>query len=505
MPSQLLQTKSIDRLLEETAEEGHRLRKSLGPWSLAALGIGAIIGTGIFVLTGTAAEGENLQVASIWKAPVLDLFMHGANAMGTSGRPGAGPAIAVSFLLVALVCALAGLCYAELASMIPVAGSAYTYSYATLGEIVAWIIGWDLILEYAVSNMAVAVGFSAYIDSLLRNLGINLPREFMGPMFVSGQRTGAYFNVPGFLIVMIITVVLVLGIRESAGANNFMVAVKITAILIFVIFASKHIETSNWKPFMPNGWQGVLTGGAIVFFTYIGFDSVSTAAEECRNPQRDVPFGIIASLIICAILYVSVAVVLTGIQHWQTLRNAAPVANALEAIGMHNIQRWVTVGALTGMLSSLLVFQLGQARVWFAMSRDGLLPAAFSRVHDRFRTPHISTIAAGLFVAIPAGIFDIGTLADLSNIGTLFAFVLVSVGVMVLRRRQPDRPRKFRTPLVPLVPILSILCCLVLMLSLPLETWVRFFVWLVIGLVIYFSYSKARSEFGSSPRTQRTS
>ncbi len=500
MASQLFQTKSIDRLLEETAEEGHRLRKSLGPWSLTALGIGAIIGTGIFILTGTAAAGEVLQVSSIWKAPVLDLVLHGTSAMGTAGRPGAGPGIALSFLMVALVCALAGLCYAELASMIPVAGSAYTYTYATLGEIVAWIIGWDLILEYAVSNMAVAVGFSAYVDSLLRNLGINLPREFMEPMFMSGQRTGAIFNVPGFLIVMIITVILVIGIRESAGANNFMVTVKIAAILIFIIFAGRHIQTTNWTPFLPNGWQGVLTGGAIVFFTYIGFDSVSTAAEECRDPQRNVPFGIIASLIICAILYVSVAVVLTGIQNWQTLRNAAPVANALEAIGLHNIQRWVTVGALTGMLSSLLVFQLGQARVWFAMSRDGLLPRVFSSVHSRFRTPHVSTIAAGLFVAIPAGIFDIGTLADLSNIGTLFAFILVSMGVMVLRRRQPERRRGFRTPWVPAVPILSILCCLVLMLSLPLETWVRFFVWLVIGLAIYFSYSKARSEFGTKAR-----
>jgi APA family basic amino acid/polyamine antiporter len=500
MPSQLLQTKSIDRLLEETAEEGHRLRKTLGPWSLTALGIGAIIGTGIFILTGTAAAGEVLQVSSIWKAPVLDLILHGTSAMGTAGRPGAGPGIALSFLLVALVCALAGLCYAELASMIPVAGSAYTYTYATLGEIVAWIIGWDLILEYAVSNMAVAVGFSAYIDSLLRNLGITLPREFMGPMFVAGQRTESLFNVPGFLIVMVITVILVLGIRESAGANNLMVTVKVAAILIFVIFAGRHIEPSNWTPFMPNGWQGVLTGGAIVFFTYIGFDSVSTAAEECRDPQRDVPFGIIASLIICAILYVSVAVVLTGIQHWETLRNAAPVANALEAIGLHNIQRWVTVGALTGMISSMLVFQLGQARVWFSMSRDGLLPAAFSRVHRRFRTPHISTIAAGFFVAIPAGIFDIGTLADLSNIGTLFAFSLVAAGVLVLRKRQPERRRGFRTPWVPVIPILAILCCLVLMLSLPLETWVRFFVWLAIGLAIYFSYSKARSEFGRQPR-----
>jgi APA family basic amino acid/polyamine antiporter len=500
MPSQLLRRKSIDKLLAEADDAEHRLRKSLGPWSLTALGIGAIIGTGIFILTGTAAAGEVLQVHSIWKAPLLDLVLHGSSALGTAGRPGAGPAIALSFLLVALVCALAGLCYAELASMIPIAGSAYTYTYATLGEIIAWIIGWDLILEYAVSNMAVAVGFSAYVDSLLQSFGIHLPRQFMEPMFVAGVRSGSYFNVPGFLIVMLITVILVLGIRESAGANNLMVTVKIIAILVFIFAASRYVQVANWKPFMPNGWQGVLTGGAIVFFTYIGFDSVSTAAEECERPQHDVPFGIIASLIICAVLYVSVAVVLTGIQYWPTLRNAAPVANALQAIGLHRVQRWVTVGALTGMLSSLLVFQLGQARVWFAMSRDGLLPRVFSKVHRRFRTPHVSTWAAGFFVAIPAGIFDIGTLADLSNIGTLFAFMLVSLGVIVLRRSQPERPRKFRTPWVPVVPILSILSCLVLMASLPLETWARFVVWLIIGLVIYFSYSKRHSEFGSQPR-----
>ena len=500
MASQLLRKKSIDKLLAEAEEPEHRLRRTLGPWSLTALGVGAIIGTGIFILTGTAAAGEVLEVQSVWKAPLLDLILHGGQAVGMAGRPGAGPAIALSFLMVAVVCALAGLCYAELASMIPIAGSAYTYTYATLGEIVAWIIGWDLILEYAVSNMAVAVGFSAYVDALLQSFGIKLPRELMEPMFVSGRATGAYFNVPGFLIVMAITVILVIGIRESANANNLMVAVKVLAILVFIVAASRYVEPSNWKPFMPNGWQGVLTGGAIVFFTYIGFDSVSTAAEECRHPQRDVPFGIIASLVICAILYVTVAVVLTGIQHWETLRNAAPVANALNAIGLHNIQRWVTVGALTGMVSSLLVFQLGQARVWFAMSRDGLLPRAFSSVHKRFRTPHVSTITAGFFVAIPAGIFDIGTLADLSNIGTLFAFLLVALGVLVLRRKQPERMRAFRTPWVPVVPILAILCCFILMASLPLETWVRFLVWLAIGLTIYFTYSRHRSEFGKAPR-----
>ena len=498
MLSQLLSTKSIDKLLAAAEEPEHRLRKTLGPWSLTALGIGAIIGTGIFILTGTAAAGEVVKVQSILKAPLMDVLLHGRHAVGIAGRPGAGPAIALSFFLVAIACALAGLCYAELASMIPIAGSAYTYSYATLGEIVAWIIGWDLILEYAVSNMAVAVGFSAYIDSLLQGFGLHLPRQLAEPFIVAGQRTGAWFNLPGVLVVMILTVVLVRGIRESAGANNLMVTVKIVAIFIFIVAASRYIHVSNWKPFMPNGWQGVMTGGAIVFFTYIGFDSVSTAAEECRNPQRDVPFGIIASLIICTTLYCSVAVVLTGIQHWQTLRNAAPVANALEAIGLTHVERWVTVGALTGMLSSLLVYQLGQARVWYSMSRDGLLPKVFSRVHPRFRTPHVSTWVAGFFVAIPAGLFDIGTLADLSNIGTLFAFVLVSLGVLVLRRKQPERRRAFRTPWVPFLPVASVICCLILMASLPVETWLRFVVWLVIGLTIYFVYSRHHSEFGQA-------
>jgi APA family basic amino acid/polyamine antiporter len=500
LATQLFQKKSIDKLIADADSPGHQLRKSLGPWSLTALGIGAIIGTGIFILTGTAAAGEVLEVHSLLKAPLLDVLLHGSKALGTAGRPGAGPAIALSFLLVAIACALAGLCYAELASMIPIAGSAYTYSYATLGEIVAWIIGWDLILEYAVSNMAVAVGFSAYVDSLLRGFGLELPRKLMEPMFAEGKYTGAWFNVPGFLIVMILTVILVVGIRESASANNLMVCVKIVAILIFIVAASRYIHVSNWKPFMPNGWQGVLTGGAIVFFTYIGFDSVSTAAEECENPQKDVPFGIICSLIICATLYVTVALVLTGVQHWQTLRNAAPVANALMALGMPGVMKWVSIGALTGMISSLLVFQLGQARVWFAMSRDGLLPEVFCRVHPRFMTPHISTWVAGFFVAIPAGMFDIGTLADLSNIGTLFAFVLVALGVLVLRKKQPERRRAFRTPWVPVVPILAIVSCVILMASLPIETWVRFFVWLAIGLVIYLTYSRHHSEFGRAPR-----
>ena len=496
MDSQLLAKKSIDRLLADAEDPEHRLRKGLGPWSLTAIGIGAVIGTGIFTLIGTATAGQNLEVRSVLKAPLLDVVLHGRHALGVAGRPGAGPAIALSFFLVAIACALAGLCYAELASMIPIAGSAYTYSYATLGEIVAWIIGWDLILEYAVSNMAVAVGFSAYIDSLLSGLGLKLPDTIANPVFDGSlNHTGSYFNVPGFLIVMVLTVILVRGIRESARANNVIVTVKIVAIFIFIVFASRYIQPANWKPFMPNGWQGVLTGGAIVFFTYIGFDSVSTCAEETLNPQKDVPFGIIASLVVCTILYCSVAVVLTGIQPWKALGNAAPVANALHAIGLFNVERWVTVGALMGMLSSLLVYQLGQARVWFAMSRDGLLPRVFSNVHPRFRTPHVSTWVAGFVVAIPAGLFDIGTLADLSNIGTLFAFVLVSLGVMVLRRKQPERRRGFRAPWAPILPVAAIICCLILMASLPVETWLRFLIWLILGLGIYLGYSRFHSEF----------
>lgn len=497
MPNQLFRTKSIDKLIADSEEPEHRLRKTLGPWSLTALGIGAIVGAGIFVLTGTAAAGQKLEFHSILNAPLLEALRSGEHALGVSGRPGAGPAIALSFLLVAIVCGLAGLCYAELSSMIPIAGSAYTYTYATLGEIVAWIIGWDLILEYAVSNMAVAVGYSAYIDSLLQSFGITLPRKFMEPILVGGKWSGAYFDLPGFLIVMILTVILVIGIRESAGANNVMVAVKIIAIFVFLAAAAPHVKVSNWKPFMPNGWQGVLTGGAIVFFSYIGFDSVSTAAEECEHPQKDVPFGIIASLIVCAVLYIAVAVVLTGIQEWPQLANAAPVANALHAIGLVSVERWVVVGALMGMTSSLLVYQLGQARIWFAMSRDGLLPRVFSNVHRRFRTPHVSTWVAGIFVALPAGVFDIGTLADLSNIGTLFAFALVALGVLVLRRKQPARHRGFRVPWVPFVPLAAIICCVILMASLPVETWLRFVIWLLIGLAIYFGYSRHRSEFAS--------
>jgi len=490
VPSQLFRKKGIDDLIRASEDPAKRLRKTLGPWSLTALGIGAVIGSGIFTVIGTAATGK--EVAGVLKVPLLDLiFAHGT----TVGRPGAGPAITLSFVLVAIACAFAGLCYAELASMIPIAGSAYTYSYATLGEIFAWIIGWDLILEYAVSNMSVAVGFSAYLQDLFDNLfGFKLPPELAFPPFPAPGGPAGYFNVPALLITMAVTWLLVRGVKESAGANTGMVLIKLAAILIFCLGSARAINTANWHPFAPHGFPGILTGASIVFFSYIGFDSVSTAAEECRRPQRDLPIGILATLAICTIAYCAVSLVLTGIVNWKTLDPDAPVAKALEVLHFNRLRLWVTAGALMGMLSSLLVYQYGQARIWFAMSRDKLLPKMFSAVHKTYQTPHISTWIAGFVVGIPAGIWDIDTFAELSNIGTLFAFILVSAGVIVLRRTEPERKRAFRVPLVPLVPVLSILCCLLLMAGLPLETWIRFFVWLIVGLVIYFAWSRKQSD-----------
>ncbi len=503
--NQLLCCKSIDKLIAEAEQPEHQLRKTLGPWSLTALGIGAIIGSGIFVLTGTAAAGEHFEAPSILHAQVLDLvvnFLRTGTTAGAlmHGRPAAGPSIALSFILVAIACSFAGLCYAELASMIPIAGSAYTYSYATLGEIFAWIIGWDLILEYVVSNVAVAVGFSGYSKAQLAVFGIHLSDKWSSPVWAAGQWTGAYFNLPGFLIVFILTLLLVRGVRESAEANNVMVVIKIGAILTFLVVGGMLVNKANWVPFAPSGFAGIVTGGAIVFFTYIGFDSVSTAAEECKKPQRDLPFGIIASLIVCTLLYVGVAVVLLGMLKYTTFVSGpaaeAPVAYALKVLGAHPVFRSVIViGALMGMISSILVFQYGQARIWYAMSRDGLLPKLFSAVHPKFKTPHWSTWIACFAVGIPAGLVDIGDAADLSNIGTLFAFVLVSLGVIFLRRNQPNRPRAFRVPLVPWFPLISVILCGGLMTGLTVITWLRFVVWLVLGLLIYFLYSRKHSEF----------
>jgi basic amino acid/polyamine antiporter, APA family len=501
--SQLFRTKSIDQLISDSEKPEKRLKKSLGWLSLTSLGIGAVIGSGIFTVIGTAIAGQKFEASSVLNAPLLEYLIHHS---ATFGRPGAGPAIAVSFALVGIVCCFAALCYAELAAMIPIAGSAYTYTYATMGELIAWIIGWDLILEYAVSNMAVSVGFSAHVVDLFDWFGWHPSLRWITPAYLPGGLTDFAgntlyapgwhfgFNWPAFVIVMLLTIVLVRGIRESAATNNIMVLLKIAAILIFVGVAAQYIHPQNWHPFAPNGWPGILTGGSIIFFTYIGFDSVSTAAEECENPQRDLPIGIITTLVICSVLYIAVVVVLTGLVPWQSLLDdAAPVINTMKRLHMGNVRLAVLIGALMGMISSLLVFQLGQARVWFAMSRDGLLPGIFSRVHPRFRTPDFSTWMAGFVVGIPAGLLDIGTLADLSNIGTLFAFALVGAGVLILRYREPDRPRAFRAPGGLMAPIMTILTCLLLMAGLPIMNWIRFFVWLAIGLVLYHLYGRKHS------------
>ena len=512
LPPQVFSCKSIDKLIAESENPEHRLRKTLGPVSLTALGIGAVIGSGIFTVIGTAIAGQQFPVASIENTPLIDYLVRHSAMLG---RPGAGPALALSLILVAFVCALTGLCYAELASMIPIAGSAYTYTYATMGELIAWIIGWDLILEYAFSNMSVSVGFAAHFVDLLDWFGIHPALRWISPAYLpeglqdfSGNTLYAPgwhfgFNIPAFLIVMLLTVVLVRGIRESAETNNIMVLVKITAILIFIAAGASFIHPRYYHPFSPNGWSGVLAGGSIIFFTYIGFDSVSTAAEECKNPQRDVPIGILATLAVCTVLYIGVAVVLTGLVPWRSVMgDAAPVVNALRKLSvlpgahrLHWIRLFVVLGAITGMISSILVFQLGQARVWFSMSRDKLLPDVFSRVHPRFRTPAIATWVAGVVVGIPSGLLDIGTVSNLSNIGTLFAFVLVAGGVLILRYRDPNRHRGFRAPLGPVIPVLSIIFCVLLMMGLEVMTWLRFFIWLAIGLVIYFFYSRKRTEF----------
>jgi basic amino acid/polyamine antiporter, APA family len=515
LPGQLFRTKSIDQLIADSENPDKQLKKTLGWLSLTSLGIGAVIGSGIFTVIGTAIAGQTMSFKSVLNAPLLEyLIYHSAS----TGRPGAGPAIALSFVLVGIVCCFAALCYAELAAMIPIAGSAYTYTYATMGELIAWIIGWDLILEYAVSNMAVSVGFSAHIVDLFDFLGIHPPLRWITPAYLPGgltdlQGNALYapgwhfgFNWPAFVIVMLLTVVLVRGIRESAETNNVMVLLKLIAILVFIGVTSRFIHPSNWHPFAPNGWPGILTGGSIIFFTYIGFDSVSTAAEECKNPQRDVPIGILATLAICTVLYIAVVVVITGLVPWQTLMDdAAPVVNTMRRLHFGGIRVVVLFGALMGMISSLLVYQLGQARVWFAMSRDGLLPAIFSRVHKRFRTPDFSTWVAGFLVGIPSGFLDIGTLSDLSNIGTLFAFALVAGGVLILRFREPDRVRHFKAPGGLVAPIITILTCLLLMAGLPIMNWIRFVVWLIIGLILYYFYGHRHSQLAREAAMERAS
>jgi APA family basic amino acid/polyamine antiporter len=502
----MFRVKPLERLLQEMEHGERRLVRTLGPVQLTSLGIGAIIGAGIFSTVGTAAAGGSAHL-------------------------GAGPALVVSFILTAIACGFAALCYAEFASMVPVAGSAYTYSYATLGELVAWIIGWDLIIEYAVGNVAVAISWSGYFQELLRGLGLAWPAwlgmDYRTAMQAASAAAGAdpatltvtaqkalaavagaprigdvplVFDLPAFLVVMGVTWVLVRGISESAWFNSAMVVLKLAIIAFFVIVGAFYVKPEHWTPFAPNGWQGISSAAAIIFFAYIGFDAISTAAEETKNPQRDLPIGMIASLVVCTIIYILVAVVLTGLVPYTMLGTAEPLATAFSSLGMNWTAGIISLGAVMASTSVLIVFQLGQPRIFFAMARDGLLPAWAARVHPKYRTPHVTTIVTGVVVATFAAVANINEVVELTNIGTLFAFVLVAVGVLVLRRTRPDHPRPFRTPLVPLVPLAAIGSCTYLMLQLPWVTWVRFMVWLAVGLVFYFAYGYRKSALRRESR-----
>ncbi len=479
MTSRLFRTKSIDQILADADRPEHRLKKTLTAWDLTALGIGAIIGTGIFVLIGTAIVGD-------------------------SHRPGAGPGIVLSFVLSGLTCAFAALCYAEFAAMIPVAGSAYTYSYATLGEFLAWLTGWNLILEYGVACVAVAIGWSGYFNNILKLAGIELPHWATHP---PGGPDGGIANFPAAIIVLLVTGILILGVKESARTTGVIVTVKIAVILFFIAVGSSSIEPANWVPFMPYGFSGVGAAAAIVFFAYIGFDAVSTTAEEARNPQRDIPIGIIASLGICTVLYITVAAVLTGLVPYTKIDVHAPVAEALRVAGFQWGAAVVATGAVAGITSVLVVMMIGQIRVFFAMSRDRLLGPWLSAVHPTFGTPHHATLVTGIGVAILSALVPIGDAADMTNIGTLFAFVLVCIGVVVLRYTKPNLPRPFRLPLMPWVPILGMLACLGLMAFLPLLTWIRFGVWTVIGVLAYMWYgikhSRLETETTATAGVQR--
>jgi APA family basic amino acid/polyamine antiporter len=522
MASVLLRTKSPEQLVLEAESPERKLKRSLGPLDLVALGVGATLGAGIFAMTGTAAAGQQTAASGVLDTPVLGLVL----GQAANGRPAAGPAIMVSFLLVAIACAFAGLCYAELAAMIPVAGSAYTYAYATLGELVAWIIGWDLILEYAVGNIAVASSWSGYFVKLAYSLfRLRLPLwvvadpktaaqtlalgehdpSVLAPYssthlpFVLGHAVS--LNLPAFLVVAALTWLLVRGIRESAAFNTAAVIFKVGVVVFFIAFGAFYVNPVHWHPFAPNGVSGVLSGAAIVFFAFIGFDAVSTAAEESKNPQRDMPVGILGSLAVCVVLYIAVSAVLTGMTSYTRFVNdSAAIATAVEITHKPWVEAVVSAGALAGMTSVLLVFQLGQPRIFMSMARDGLLPSGFAKIHPVRRTPYVTTIVTGAVVGIPAALFDIGWAADLTNIGTFFAFVLVCAGVLALRRVAPSRTRPFRCPLVPAFPLLGIGLCGALMLALPLVTWIRFFVWLALGLGIYFLYGKEHSTLGRASR-----
>jgi APA family basic amino acid/polyamine antiporter len=465
MDSNLLKTKSIEQLVGDVEHGGKSLKRTLTALDLTLLGIGAIIGTGIFVLTGTAAANQ------------------------------AGPAIVVSYMAAGLACGFAALCYAEFAAMIPIAGSAYTYSYATLGEIFAWMIGWDLILEYAVGSMTVAIGWSGYFQRILTGFGLQLP-TWMSAAPAAAE--GAVINLPAVIIVLLIMILLVVGVRESARFNAAMVAVKIAAVLFFIAAGAWYVKPENWSPFMPYQWAGVMTGAAVVFFAYIGFDAVSTTAEEAKNPSRDLPIGIIASLVICTILYVVVAAILTGIVPVVQYKSDpqflnAPVGYALAVIDQDWAAGLVSAGAVAGITSVLLVMLMSQPRIFFSMSRDRLLPPGVSKVHPRFRTPYITTIITCVAVAIAAGFIPIQVVGEMTSIGTLFAFVVVSLAVIVLRVKRPDAHRPFRVAGGPIIPTLGVLSCVYLMLSLSVMTWVRFLVWLDIGMLIYWFYGRTHS------------
>ncbi len=510
--SSLFARKSIQDCENDIAERSG-LKRSLNKWHLTALGVGATIGAGIFATTGTAIAGD-------------------------AARLGAGPAIIYSFILTAATCGFAALCYAEFAAMVPVSGSAYTYAYASLGELVAWIIGWDLIIEYAVGNIGVAIAWAGYFQELLRHFGLTLPAwlatdirsahmaadairsgssdaatQYLASALDSAPRVLGFpfiANLPAFLVVGLITVILVIGIKESANSNNAMVLLKLGIIIFFVAVGVTLIKPINWTNpetggFMPNGFPGVSTGAAIIFFSYIGFDATSTAAEEAKDPGKDMPFGIIMSLIVCTVVYIVLAAVMTGMAPWNRLGTAEPMITALSlAEGsprLINISRFiVALGAVIAMSSVLLVFQLGQPRIFMSMARDGLLPPFLAKVHPRFKTPYIGTILTGIFVATFAAFANIAEVVDLTNIGTLFAFILVSAGVIVLRHTEPDRKRPFRAPWVPLTPIISIVTCLFLMWHLPALTWKRFGIWLLVGLVLYFVYGAKHSRLRNRPK-----
>ncbi|MDQ8703633.1 amino acid permease [Streptomyces sp. LHD-70] len=484
----LFRTKTVEQSIQDTEEPEHALKKSLSAWDLTVFGVGVIIGTGIFVLTGKVAK-EN-----------------------------AGPATALAFVAAGIVCALAALCYAEFASTVPVAGSAYTFAYASIGELPAWIIGWDLVLEFALGTAVVAVGWSGYVRSLMDNAGWHLPTALEGPDVPGGS-----FDILAFILVLVLTVILVLGMKLSARFTALVVAIKVTVVMIVIVAGLFFVVGDNYKPFIPDpvtpetggawetaplvqlmfgyeptnfGVMGIFTAASVVFFAFIGFDVVATAAEETKLPQRDMPRGILGSLLICTFLYVAVALVVTGMQHYTELSVSAPLADAFKSVGHPVYAGVISFGAAVGLTTVCLILLLGQTRVFFAMSRDGLLPRFFAITHPKFGTPYRPTILLGVVIAIVAGFTSINELATLVNIGTLFAFVVVAAGVLVLRRTRPDLPRAFRTPWVPVLPILSIAASLWLMLNLPGETWLRFGVWMVLGVIVYFLYGRSRSRLG---------